>query len=107
MAHPLHVPLSLPLLRYLKILIMYITNGYGVASEFHDEMAVAHDAHDVAFLTFEHAGEYAQLDVVLGELDEGVAKEDDTLRLLLHDFHERAHENVGYRGWFTGGTVVD
>ena len=86
---------------------MDITNGYGVASEFHDEMAVAHDTHDVALLTFEHAGEYAQLDVVLGKLDEGVAKEGDTLRLLLHDFHERAHETVGYRGRFTGGTVVD
>ena len=86
---------------------MDITNSYGVATEFHDEMAVAHDAHDVALLTFEHAGEYAQLDMILGELDEGVAKKGDTMRFLFHDFHERAHETVGYRGGFTGGTVVD
>ena len=94
------------LFRYFKVFKVHIADGYGITAQIHYELTVAQDAHDVAFLSFQHTGEYAQFDVVFGEFLKGVAKEGDTFGLLFHDFHERAHLAVGNRGGFARAAVV-
>ena len=86
---------------------MHATDGYGIAAEVHDELAVTVYADYVALLAGEEAGEDTETDVILGELDERVAEEGDALGGLLHDGHERAHDAVGDGGGEAGGAVVD
>ena len=57
----------------LEVLLVDATEGDGVATEVEDELAVAVDADDVALVAGEDASEDAELDMVAGELLEGVA----------------------------------
>ena len=90
-----------------EVFQMDIAYCHGITTEVHDELAVAKDAHNVAFLTFQEASKHTQLDMVFGELNEGVAKERDTLGLLLHYPHERTHQAVGNGGGTTSTAIVD
>ena len=86
---------------------MYSADGDGIAAEVHDELAVAIDADDIAFVAGKGAGEDAEADVVFGELDERVAEEGDTLGGLIHDGHEWGHDVVWNGGGEAGAAVVD
>ena len=90
-----------------EVFQMDIAYCHGITTEVHDELAVAKDTHNVAFLTFQEASKHTQLDMVFGELNEGVAKERDTLGLLLHYPHERTHQAVGNGGRTTSTAIVD
>ena len=56
---------------HLKIFLMHASECDGAAGEVEDELAVAVDADDVAFVVFEGTGEDAELHVVFGELLDG------------------------------------
>lgn len=75
----------------LKIFVVDTADGYGVAGKLHDELAVAVDAHDVAFQSLEETGEDTELDVVLGKLDKGVAQEGDIVGMTGDGPHEGLH----------------
>ena len=66
------------LFRYFKVFKVHMADGYGITAQIHYELTVAQDAHDVAFLSFQHTGEYAQFDVVFGEFHKWVAQKGDT-----------------------------
>lgn len=85
---------------------MHSADGDGVASEVHDELAVALDADDVAFLTGKGTGEDAEADVALDKLDEGITHEGDALGVGLQHGHEGLHHTVGDGGGAMGGAVV-
>ena len=93
------------LLHHLKILIVHIIDGYGIATEIHDKLAVAVDTDNVAFLPLEDACENTETHVVLGELHKRLAKERDALRSGGHQCHERSHDTVG-DGRRTASTAV-
>lgn len=80
---------------YLKIFVVDTADGYGVAGKLHDELAVAVDAYDVALQSLEETGEDAQLDVVLGKLDKGVAQEGDIVGMTGDGLHEGLHHAMG------------
>lgn len=86
---------------------MDAADGYGVATEIHDKLAVAVDTDDIAFLTFEGAGEDTEFDVVLGEFEEGVAEEGDAFGLGVHQTHKGLHDAVGDGRGETGGAITN
>lgn len=86
---------------------MDAADGYGVAAEVHNKLAVAVDADYIAFLTFEEAGEDTEFDVVLGELEEGVAEEGDAFELGGHQTHKGLHDAVGNGRGETGGAITN
>lgn len=86
---------------------MDATDGDGVAAELHDELAVAVNTDDIALQASEHAGQDAELDVVIGKLHERLAQEGDVLGMGAGDLHEGAHHLVGNDGGATGTAVVD
>lgn len=86
---------------------MDAADGYGVAAEVHDKLAVAVDADYIAFLTFEGAGEDTEFDVVLGEFEEGVAEEGDAFGLGVHQTHKGLHDAVGDGRGETGGAITN
>lgn len=86
---------------------MDAADGYGVAAEIHDELAVAVDTDYIAFLTFEGAGEDTEFDVVLGEFEERVAEEGDALGLGVHQTHKGLHDAVGDGRGETGGAITN
>lgn len=86
---------------------MDAADGYGVAAEVHNKLAVAVDADYIAFLTFEEAGEDTEFDVVLGELEEGVAEEGDAFGLGGHQTHKGLHDAVGNGRGETGGAITN
>ena len=81
--------------------------SYGVATEVHDELAVAVDADYIAFLTFEGAGEDTEFDMVLGEFEERVAEEGDAFGLGVHQAHKGLHDAVGDGRGETGGAITN
>lgn len=85
---------------------MHATDGDGVASEVHDELAVALDADDVAFLTCKGTGEDAQTYVSLDKLDEGITHEGDAIWSGLENGHEGAHHAIGDGGWAMGAAII-
>ena len=80
-----------------EVLLVDATEGDGVATEVEDELAVAVDADDVALVAGEDASEDAELDMVAGELLEGVAEEGDALRVVAQHRHEGLHHRIRYR----------
>lgn len=100
--------MTLPFLFYhLEVFVAEAIDGNGIAAEVHDELAVAMDTDDIAFLAGKEAGEDAETDVVLGELDEGGTEEGDALGSLAHHHHEGIHDMMGNGGGLMGGAVVD
>lgn len=85
---------------------MHSADGDGVASKVHDELAVALDADDVAFLTGKGTGEDAETNVALDKLDEGITHEGDALGVGLQHSHEGLHHAIGDGGGTMGGAVV-
>ena len=85
---------------------MHATDGYGVATEVEDELAVTIDADDVAFAAGEDAGEDTQLYVVFGEFLEWVCQERHSLRIVLQNCHERLHYPVFDGCWLALASVV-
>ena len=85
---------------------MHATDGDGVAGEVHDELTVALDADDVAFLTCKGTGEDAQTYVTLDKLDEGITHEGDALGMGLKHGHEGLHHTVGDGRWAMGAAVI-
>lgn len=85
---------------------MHATDGDGVAGEVHDELAIALDADDVAFLTGKGACEDAQTDVTLDKLDEGITHEGDAIWSGLENGHEGLHHAIGDGGGTMGGAVI-
>lgn len=59
---------------HLKIFLVHASECDGVAGEVEDELAVAVDADDVAFVVFEGTGEDAEFHVVFGELLDGALR---------------------------------
>lgn len=94
------------LFHHLKVFLMHATDGDGVAGKVHDELAVALDADDVAFLTCKGTGEDAQTDVTLDKLDEGITHEGDAIWSRLENGHEGAHHAIGDGCGAMGGAVV-
>lgn len=80
---------------YLKIFVVDTADGYGVAGKLHDELAVAVNAYDVALQSLEETGEDTQLDMVLGKLDKGVAKEGHIVGMTGDGLHEGLHHAMG------------
>lgn len=91
----------------LKIFVVDTADGYGVASKLHDELAVAVDAYDVALQSLEETGEDAQLDVVLGKLDKGVAQESDIVGMTGDSLHEGLHHAMGDNRRMSCATVLN
>lgn len=91
----------------LKNSVVDTADGYGVASKLHDELAVAVDAYDVAFQSLEETGEDAQLDVVLGKLDKGVAQESDIVGMTGDSLHEGLHHAMGDNRRMSCATVLN
>lgn len=92
---------------HLEVFGVDVADGDGIASEVHDELTIAVDADDIAFLTCEGTTDDAEADAVLSELDEGVAEEGDALGSLAHHGHEGLHDTVGDGGWLMGGAVIN
>lgn len=91
---------------HLKIFLMHASECDGVAGEVEDELAVAVDADDVAFVVFEGTGEDAELHVVFGELLDGGVEEGDLLGVGFQYVHKGLHDGVAYGGWTPVTTVV-
>lgn len=77
---------------------MHASECDGVAGEVEDELAVAVDADDVAFVVFEGTGEDAELHVVFGELLDGGVEEGDLLGVGFQYVHKGLHDGVAYGG---------
>lgn len=59
---------------YLKIFLVHASECDGAAGEVEDELAVAVDADDVAFVVFEGTGEDAEFHVVFGNFSMGALR---------------------------------
>ena len=92
---------------YLKVLVVHVADGDGVAAEVHDELTVAQYAHDIAFLSCQYAREYAKAHMLLGEFHEGVAQKGDTLGFFICDFHKWAHLAICNNSWLACAAIVD
>ena len=92
---------------YLKIFVVDTADGYGVAGKLHDKLAVAVDAHDVAFQSLEETGEDTQFDVVLGKLDKGVAQEGDIVGMTGDSLHEGLHHAMRDNRRMSCATVLN
>ena len=84
------------LFHYLEVFFVYSADGYGIASEVEDELAVAVYADDVAFVVFEWTCEDSQLHVAFGKGLKSIPKECDLFGMCLHHVHKGLHDGVLY-----------
>lgn len=102
-----YVLVDISLFSHFEILVMHIADGNGIASEIHDKLAVAQNAHDITFLAGHDACQDTKFDVVFGEFDEGIAKEGYSLGLRFHHFHEGFHDTILNGSGLTCHAIVD
>ena len=91
---------------HLKIFLVHASECDGVSGEVEDELAVAVDADDVAFVVFEGTGEDAELHVVFGKLLDGGVEDGDLLGVGFQYVHKGLHDGVAYGGGTPVTTVV-
>lgn len=76
---------------------MDVADGEGDASETHDELAVAIDAHDIALDALEGAGGDALFVVAMGVVGQGLVEELDAAGDGLDEAHEEGYVVVAHR----------
>lgn len=77
---------------------MHASECDGATGEVEDELAVAVDADDVAFVVFERTGEDAELHVVFGELLEGDVEKGYLFGVGFQYVHKGLHDSIVYGG---------